>query len=60
MVVAGMPFRDAYKAVAEQRNGTYNHKKPNIQWRKYKQIVLEIKEKWIKLLSSIILIHTTT
>jgi argininosuccinate lyase len=32
MVVSGMPFRDAYKAVAEQlENGTYNlHKQPNI------------------------------
>jgi argininosuccinate lyase len=31
MVVAGMPFRDAYKAVAEQlENGTLLHqKKPN-------------------------------
>jgi argininosuccinate lyase len=31
MVVAGMPFRDAYKAVAEQlENGTFNpQKKPN-------------------------------
>jgi argininosuccinate lyase len=30
MVVAGMPFRDAYKAVAEQlENGTFNSKNPN-------------------------------
>jgi argininosuccinate lyase len=41
MVVAGMPFRDAYKAVAEQlENGTYNlHKQPNTR-RKYQQPLL--------------------
>jgi argininosuccinate lyase len=27
MVVAGMPFRDAYKAVAEQENGTFQSPK---------------------------------
>jgi argininosuccinate lyase len=40
MVVAGMPFRDAYKAVAEQlENGTPISKSNPTHGRKYKQLM---------------------
>jgi argininosuccinate lyase len=47
MVVAGIPFRDAYKAVAEQlENGTFQSPKPNTHEGSINNLCLaEIKEK---------------